>query len=131
MLLKFFRRKIAVRKTLSIFYNIERVFIPPNGAIIRNENAANCTVSKFAEQFSFETRESQIETALVHKSGRGPKPGIGNKRSGNWIALGHAEVSHLVESRTTDQCLCGLRFDQAGRELVSKDGFQPKHGRFS
>jgi hypothetical protein len=62
MLLKFFRRKIAVWKTLSIFSNIKRVFIPPNGAIIRNKNAANCTASKFAEQFSFETQESKIET---------------------------------------------------------------------
>ena len=48
--------------------------------------------------------------ALVHKSSKRRNSFIQDKQSANPITLRHAQMGHLVERPTADQCLSGLRF---------------------
>ena len=63
------------------------------------------------------------QTALVHKSENRWNPSNDHEQSGDLIALGHAEVRHLIQSGTADPSLRGLGFDQTCREMIPKDGF--------
>ena len=67
--------------------------------------------------------------ALVHKSKSRHNPLDRSEKLCHFVTLGHALMSHFVESGTANQGLRCLRFKKTCREFIAKDGFQAKHGR--